>query len=171
MRDRVDLVGEGEGLELRIAVLFEECGENPLGVCRIRPEPAAINPTGIERREIDSGYFTYIVYGPKGDIASTTDELNPRAKRSAEFLLAATPERVQALVIELMILRKRALPERAIVEGSVWLYDDRIEYTISIDPTSGLWPLRAVGGRHTDLIHWHLSEQFFRAHFSWVRDP
>ncbi len=69
------------------------------------------DPTGIERREIDSGYFTYIVYGPKGDIASTTDELNPRAKRSAEFLLAATPERVQALVIELMILRKRALTE------------------------------------------------------------
>jgi hypothetical protein len=61
---------------------------------------------GVEHRKNDCGYHDYIVYGPKGDIASTTSELNSAAKRSAEFIALATPERVTLLAAEVERLRR-----------------------------------------------------------------
>lgn len=62
----------------------------------------------IERRELDCGYFTYVIYGDSNDFASTCEIANMKhAKQNAEYIIAANPTTILSLLDRIELLEKK----------------------------------------------------------------
>lgn len=87
-----------------------------------KAKAARPGPYAVERREIDCGYFDYIVHSGKGDVAWCREELDRKAKANAAYLAALDPATVLALVAEARAYRAlKAEWERPATTESDWL--------------------------------------------------
>lgn len=59
---------------------------------------ARSGPFSVERRDVDCGYMTFIAHGDIGDYAWCSEDLDPRARRNAEFIAATH----RGVVLELL---------------------------------------------------------------------
>lgn len=64
-------------------------------------------PFSVERRDVDCGYMTFIAHGNTGDYAWCCEDLDPKAKRNAEFIAAAHAGAVLSLLDTIDELEKQ----------------------------------------------------------------